>query len=240
MALKSNGGASTGGQIPPYAPSLSALQELIGAVHTRESGVTCITVGEYEFYIFAVRRPADYVEPVTTPRKTASRRNVSAPSGKAAPEVDVIVAAACRRLRVTRAELVSDSRSRQVVVARALIARHVTKSRVATMRDVARMMNLNYNSMYVSIARYRKLLPELFSMSLENFLNGSPEPSQALLNLMSEQWSSVSPASPIPDAKIAERIASGIPIPVPEPSASETDPAEASSTPACLAFARDR
>jgi hypothetical protein len=215
MAFKANGRNPAEGPIPSHRASLGALQELIGAIDTGETSVTRLVLGECELFLFAVRRTPRFGEPPNTASRRVARPSSPGPSStsKTAPALDSIIDAACRRLHVTRADIVSASRSKPLSLARALIARHAADSGAASISQVASIMKLHQNSLYVSIGRYRKIIPKLFTMSLEKFLDTSQGPSEKLQSLMGEKWTSSNAGRTPSDAEMAGRISSALPSP---------------------------
>jgi transposase-like protein len=221
MARNTHGDASEGKRYPFHQAPLSAVQELIGAIGAigaMGANVARFNLGNYDVFLFAVRRAnthsGDSPKKKVVRRATGSRSVKEAPrQSNALPELDSIIAATCRRINVKRRDLVSKTkrRSRPLSLARALIAGHASKSGVANPSEVALLMNLNQNSLYVGIGRYRRFISELFEMPLEQFLDTTQDPSETLRTFLGEQWSKSYRKIPIPDSEIGERIARALP-----------------------------
>lgn len=219
MARNTHGDASGQARYPFHQAPLSAVQELIGAIGAVGANVARFNLGEYDVFLFAVRRATTHSD-ASRKKNGIHRAAVNTklkasltPFGTPPTLLDSIVAAACRRINVERDDLTSKSktRSRPLSLARALIAGHASKSGVANPSEVALLMNLNQNSLYVGIGRYRRFIPELFAMPLEQFLDSTEEPSENLRIFLGEQWSESYRKIPIPDSELAVRIARALP-----------------------------
>jgi hypothetical protein len=217
MAGKANGHASEEGHFPVHQASLSAIQELIGAIGARDTSVARFILGEYEVFLFAARRRNTGLGelPKTGVGRTTRRtrlQDLSAARNAAAVPLDSIISAACRQLDVSRTGLRSKSRSRPLSLARALIAQHASRSGVASVSQVAAAMKLkNKNSLYVGMARYRKLIPELFTIPLERFIDATLEPSERLRVLLGKKSSRSDARTTTSDVEIGQRIARALP-----------------------------
>jgi hypothetical protein len=215
MAGNSIGHASEEEDFPIHQASLTAIQELIGAIGTKDTSVARFVLGEYEVFLFAARRRNTALgkSPRTgvgrPARRTRVPESLPAADKPAAVSLDDIISAACRLLDVSRTGLRSKSRSRPLSLARALIAHHASRSRVASVSEVALAMKLkNKNSLYVGMARYRKIIPELFTMPLERFVEAKLEPSERLKILLHKASSNSNARGPATsDVDIGQRIA---------------------------------
>jgi len=69
------------------------------------------------------------------------------------------------RLGVDREHVLSNSRQREVTLARALIAWYATERRVATLSEAARYLRRDPSTLSVAVSRYRLCRPELFKLS---------------------------------------------------------------------------
>jgi hypothetical protein len=218
MAGNANGHTSVERDFPIHQASLSAIQELIGVIGARDTSVARFVLGEYEVFLFAARRrDAQLGEPLRTEVGKSTRKNriqpLSATRGAIAVPLDRINSAACRLLNVSRAGLRSRSRSRPLAFARALIAHHASRSGVASVSEVAAAMKLkNKNSLYVGMARYRKLIPELFSMPIDRFVDAALEPSERLCALLGkDSRKSTAQGIATSDLEVGQRIARALP-----------------------------
>jgi len=61
--------------------------------------------------------------------------------------------------------VLSNSRQREVTLARALIAWYATERRVATLSEVARYLRRDPSTLSVAVSRYRLCRPELFKLT---------------------------------------------------------------------------
>jgi hypothetical protein len=212
MARKSNGHASKEVQ---YQAPLTAIQELIGAIGTMGANVQRFDLGEYDMFLFAVRREHVHSgEPHTSIRRAIRRSSTleqTRPLDTPRPSLEAIIDAACRRLGVSRRELESGSQSRSVSLARFLIARHATASGVASFAEVASKMDRKENSLKVGIARYKKRIPDEFTMSMERFLDTTKTPSKKLQALLGQKWSAANAEPSMSDSEIGERLARELP-----------------------------
>jgi hypothetical protein len=220
MARNTHGDASAEARYPFHQAPLSAVQELIGAIGAMGANVVRFNLGNYDVFLFAVRRANTHSGDDLRKKKGVRRAPASTnfkespwPSNTLPGLLDSIIGAACRRMNVERDDLASKtkSRSRPLSLARALIAGHVSNSGEANPSEVALLMNLHRNSLYVGIGRYRRLIPELFEMPLEQFLDTTKGPSENLRTFLGEQWSKSYRKVAIPDAEIGERIARALP-----------------------------
>ena len=218
MAGKSNGHASQREDFPVRQASLSAIQEVIGVIGARDTSFARLILGEYEVFLFAAKRSdTQLAESIRTragksARKTRNQPFPAARNASAIP-LDRIISGVCRLLRVSRAGLRSKSRSRPVALARALIAHHASRPGVASVSNVAAAMKLkNRNSLYVGMARYRKLIPELFSMPLERIVDATLQPPEQLrLFLGKESTKSNTRGAATSDRELGQRIALALP-----------------------------
>jgi len=78
--------------------------------------------------------------------------------------LDHVIESVVRSLRVTREDVLSMSRERRLSLARAVIAWRATRSGVATLTEVARLLHRDPSTLSVAIRRYRALLPALFTL----------------------------------------------------------------------------
>jgi REP-associated tyrosine transposase len=69
------------------------------------------------------------------------------------------------RLGVDREHVLSNSRQREVTLARALIAWYATERRIATLSEVARYLRRDPSTLSVAVSRYRLCRPELFKLT---------------------------------------------------------------------------
>lgn len=79
--------------------------------------------------------------------------------------LDQIVRTVTSRLGVDREYVLSNSRRRDVTLARALIAWYATERRVATLSEVARYLRRDPSTLSVAVSRYRVCRPELFRLT---------------------------------------------------------------------------
>ena len=211
MATKADGHAQTAVQ---YQAPLNAVQELIGAIGTMGANVRRFDLGEYDIFLFAVRREHVHSGLPHTGDDRVSRRTAlenTRPLDTPRASFEAIIDAACRYLGVSRRELESGSQSRNVSLARFLIARHASASRAASFAEVASKMGRKENSLKVGIARYKKRIPDEFTMSTERFLDTTREPSKKLQALLGRKWSMHRAAARASDAEIGQRLARALP-----------------------------
>jgi hypothetical protein len=217
MAGNANGHGSEEEDFTVHQASLSAIQEVIGAIGARDTSVARFILGEYEVFVFATKRRNRWLGESAragvgrTARRTRPQ-GLSAARNSAAVPLDSIISAACRLVDVSRPRLRSKTRSRSLSLARALIARHASQSGVASVSEVASAMKLkNKNSLYAGMARYRKLIPELFTMPLKRFIDTTLEPSERLRVLLGKKSSRSNARTAISDVEIGQRIARALP-----------------------------
>lgn len=198
---------------------MNAVRELVRAIETLGAQVRRVDLGDEQIFLVAVRdnyaRSPELPNAIPIDKRKSVREVESRTDGVASTSLDEIVAAACRRLRVTRKELVTKSnRRRPVSVARFLIARHASVAGVASVRQVAAMLGrkAQSNSLYVGIGRLKKTIPE-FSVPLAQFLAGGSEPSSQLQDFLGATWSSTAKttAQSTSDAEIGARLAVALP-----------------------------
>jgi putative transposase len=79
--------------------------------------------------------------------------------------LDQIIQTVTCRLGVDREHVLSNSRQRDVTLARALIAWYATERRVATLSEVARHLRRDPSTLSVAVSRYRLCRPELFKLT---------------------------------------------------------------------------
>jgi putative transposase len=79
--------------------------------------------------------------------------------------LDQIIQTVTCRLGVDREHVLSNSRQREVTLARALIAWYATERRVATLSEVARYLRRDPSTLSVAVSRYRLCRPELFKLT---------------------------------------------------------------------------
>jgi hypothetical protein len=213
MPRKTNGRTSMAGHKGVGgAASLTAVQELIGLIHYREADVTRFELGDYDLYLFAVKRPpTQYAKtlPKEAPRKIirSSCSQASTLTGPPRALFDKLIEAACRQTRVTPDELASKTRSKPLSLARALVAYYANLTSTASYALSASLLGLHPNSLHMSVRRYRKVFPQLFAMSAEQFLALRESPEQELFGILGETWAEAGPESVGTDAKLGSRIA---------------------------------
>lgn len=78
--------------------------------------------------------------------------------------VETIVKAVLQLVDAERDEIFSNSRRQEVVLARALIAWHVTERRLETLSEIARRFGRDPSTLSVAIRRYRNKRKELFRL----------------------------------------------------------------------------
>jgi putative transposase len=79
--------------------------------------------------------------------------------------LDRVIDAVSRTLNLARSEVLSHSRQRRVVLARALITWYATERGVATLAEVGRKLRRDPSTLFVGVERYRVLRPELFNLT---------------------------------------------------------------------------
>ena len=79
----------------------------------------------------------------------------------------------------------SNSRQREVTLARALIAWYATERRVATLSEVARYLRRDPSTLSVAVSRYRLCRPELFKLTA---LHDVVPLAQIQLQVSEPQW----------------------------------------------------
>jgi REP element-mobilizing transposase RayT len=89
------------------------------------------------------------------------------------------------RLGVDREHVLSNSRQREVTLARALIAWYATERRVATLSEVARYLRRDPSTLSVAVSRYRLCRPELFKLTA---LHDVVPLAQIQLQVSEPQW----------------------------------------------------
>jgi hypothetical protein len=216
MARHSNGHAPPEVRYPIDQAPLSALQELIGEIGNIGTTVARFGLGDYEVYLFAIRRERNSP---TAQLRRGVRRPAAAPNSpdtadtpnNSAVQLEDIIDAACRRMKVSRADVASRKRSRPIALARVLIAHYASRAGASTVTQIAAKFNLNPNSFYVSMARFKKVVPGLFQMPMKQFVNAIDPPSKKLLALMGEKWSAMSAPLTAADSEIGNRLAKALP-----------------------------
>lgn len=121
--------------------------------------------------------------------------------------LEQIVQATCQRMRVDRSDLVSTSRVRYLSLARAVVTWHATHSSVATYGQVAAYLNRDPSTLYYGSDRYRRVYPELFALTLEQYLSSSNQPftgKEMRSPRLIDQWRGVRSPSP-PNGSLDER-----------------------------------
>ncbi|MEJ1961794.1 MAG: hypothetical protein WDO56_09695 [Gammaproteobacteria bacterium] len=98
----------------------------------------------------------------------AEKENLKAPRGS----FDDVVAAVCRMVGVEVARVYSPARVRRLALARALIAWYVMQNEIATLSVAAERLDRDPSSLFVAYERYKKTLPRLFGLKLEQLLRG--------------------------------------------------------------------
>lgn len=79
--------------------------------------------------------------------------------------LDQIIYTVTCRLGVEREHVLSNSRQRELTLARALIAWYASERGVATLSEVARRLRRDPSTLSVAVTRYRLCRPELFKLS---------------------------------------------------------------------------
>lgn len=79
--------------------------------------------------------------------------------------LDQIIDTVTCRLGVDREHVLSNSRQRELTLARALIAWYASERGVATLSEVARRLRRDPSTLSVAVTRYRRCRPELFKIS---------------------------------------------------------------------------
>ncbi|MFL6601903.1 MAG: hypothetical protein ACJ8R9_11310 [Steroidobacteraceae bacterium] len=193
---------------------MSAVQELIGAIQFGDADVARFEVGDYDLYLFAIKRPSEANNTTLKdgPRKPVKARSwePSALIPRARALLDNIIDGACRQSKVGRDELASKAKSKPLSFARALIAYYANLSGTASYAQVASMMRLHPNSLHLSIRRFRQVVPHYFNMSVEEFLTASEIPTNDLAALMGEPWAKANVPAVASDAEIGTRIAKAL------------------------------
>ena len=87
-----------------------------------------------------------------------------------ASSLQAVVNAVSRKLRCDPAKLCSRSREHEVVLARALIAWHATRHRIATLSEIGRQLSHSPSTLHEAIERCRAAEPKLFSEPLDRLL----------------------------------------------------------------------
>lgn len=91
------------------------------------------------------------------PRHSRSYRTVAS--------LDQIIHTVTCRLGVDRDHVLSNSRQRELTLARALIAWYASERGVATLSEVARRLRRDPSTLSVAVSRYRTRRPELFKLT---------------------------------------------------------------------------
>lgn len=79
--------------------------------------------------------------------------------------LDQIIDTVTCRLGVDREHVLSNSRQRELTLARALIAWYASERGIATLSEVARRLRRDPSTLSVAVTRYRRCRPELFKLS---------------------------------------------------------------------------
>lgn len=79
--------------------------------------------------------------------------------------LDQIINTVTCRLGLEREHVLSNSRQRDLTLARALIAWYASERRIATLSEVGRRLRRDPSTLSVAVARYRLCRPELFKIS---------------------------------------------------------------------------
>lgn len=87
------------------------------------------------------------------------------PAVTAQREIERIIQSVLKLVGVDRSELFSDSRRKEVVLARAVIAWHVTERRLATLTDISKQLGRSAATLSIEIQRHRAKHPFLFRLS---------------------------------------------------------------------------
>ena len=157
---------------------LNAIQEIIGAIHQGQTEVTRFALIGHDLYVFLVRhssfRAAEGVQhapsPSPSPSPPSRRWTPSVLPGAEHKLMEDIIDCACQVAKISRSQISSKERSKGVSLARALIVHHAPLAKVATHAEIASMMNLKPNSLYVKLRNYRKSHSKYFKKSVDPFL----------------------------------------------------------------------
>lgn len=130
--------------------------------------------------------------------------------------LDAIFDAACRRLQLSRQDIVSKRRNKKVAIARLLIAQHAKASHVISMKKLAAIFGRERqsNSLYVGANRLvRRGIPEA-TMTLAEFLQAEQSASPELLAYLGPNQLKQPGTQSIRDAEIGARLSSALPFDV--------------------------
>ena len=123
----------------------------INVLTTNSQGVTTRNINEAAF----VRWLSERAEPART-------------------SLQELVGAVANHLVVAPVELHSISRRRSLSCARAVITWYAMNGQIATLTEVARHFDRDPSTLSAGMSRYMRSRPELFLVSLEEFLNAAP------------------------------------------------------------------
>jgi hypothetical protein len=105
--------------------------------------------------------------------------------------VEQAIDAACAALDVRRDEVLSSSRVRRLVLARALVAWQVNRAGLASYAQIGKRLDRDPTTLWLAAERYRRLRPDLFEVSLAEFLGTALSAGRALPT----QWRRGSPSA---------------------------------------------
>jgi len=128
------------------------------------------TVAAYRRWVSKADRPSFFVQmehgPFFDPRvigtETFVRRVTSSDRVKREVPLAKLVLQVCDELNIRFDELLSQSRRRRLVLARALVAWRATRCGTTTLSSVGQQIGRDPSTLWVGIERYRRLYPDLF------------------------------------------------------------------------------
>lgn len=176
-------GAYLGRSEIPWLTTRTALRLMSGCDHSEYAEFMSVAPSDEECALFERGSNHD-ARIVASPQFLASLpRHLRVYRSKLTLE-QIIQTVTCR-LGVDREHVLSNSRQREVTLARALIAWYATERRVATLSEVARYLRRDPSTLSVAVSRYRLCRPELFKLSA---LHDVVPLAQIRLQVSEPQW----------------------------------------------------
>ena len=172
---------------PPWLTTGLILASLTSDTRTGLDGYRALMaakISEQDRVDFGVGADASVFEKGDAAYLSSLRREV-AESVKPA-SLEQVVEAVARRVGVEPDQIRSFSSVRRLSLARALVTWHASRNGICTAKAAAAHLNRDASTLYEGQERYRRLLPALFSESLEDLLNAEPHRGGAYVSGQSE------------------------------------------------------
>ena len=213
--LERDHSVSPGSQRITAEAPLNAISEIIQAIHLGQADVARFATGGHDLYVFFVRRSFSAADGIKHgpqqqphPRPHPKRWTPAILPGAEYTRIEQIIECACQQAKVARNQLASKSRSKQVALARALIAHYAVLAKTATIAELASMMDVADNSLNVRTRSYRQSNPKFFKKSVEDFL-ALRKPTAAVSSQQNGKGTAPTGAD-ASDAEIGQRLASAL------------------------------